>query len=220
MLVEVWSDIVCPWCYIGKRRLERALDRLPDRAAVTVRFRSFELDPTRGPDTGESLDRMLASKYGVSLEEAQAMNDRVTGLAADEGVAFRLDIARPGNTFDAHRLSHLARAAGREAEVMERLQAGYFTEGVRIGDGEALGALAMDAGLDAHEVEDTLSTDRFAAEVREDEAHASRLGIRGVPFFVFDRRLGVSGAQEADVLLDALRRAHADGLSEPVVAPA
>src|SRR5690348_14298029 len=117
MLVEVWSDIVCPWCYIGKRRLERALEAWPGRETVEVRYRSFELDPGRPQTTEESLEAMLAGKYGVSLDQARGMNDRVTRLAADEGIAFRLDLARPGNTFDAHRLSHLAREQGLEAEA-------------------------------------------------------------------------------------------------------
>jgi predicted DsbA family dithiol-disulfide isomerase len=217
MLVEVWSDIVCPWCYIGKRRLERALEAFPARDDVQVRFRSFELDPGKAQQIDGSLDRMLAGKYGVSLEHARGMNDRVTRLAADEGIGFRLDIARPGNTFDAHRLSHLAREQGLEAEVMERLEAGYFCEGVAIGDPEALVGLAIDAGLDGEAVRSTLASDAFAHDVREDEALASHLGIRGVPFFVLDRRLGVSGAQEAPVLVGALEQAVSEARRDRLV---
>src|SRR6185503_4391266 len=159
MLVEVWSDIVCPWCYIGKRRLERALEMFPGRDAVEVRFRSFELDPGRPQRTDETLERMLSAKYGVSLEQARGMNDRVTRLAAEEGIPFRLDVARPGNTFDAHRLSHLARDQGLEAELMERLHAGYFCEGAAIGDPEALAGLAADVGLERDTVQALLASD-------------------------------------------------------------
>lgn len=218
MLVEVWSDIVCPWCYIGKRRLERALETWPGRDSVEVRFRSFELDPGRPASADETLDEMLAGKYGVSPDQARAMNDRVTGLAAEEGLPFRLDIARPANTFDAHRLSHLAREVGLEAEAMERLQAGYFCEGAAIGDAEVLVALVGEAGVDPATARQTLASDRFAGDVREEEALATRLGIRGVPFFVLDRRLGVSGAQETAVLVEALERAAEEARRESPVA--
>ncbi len=218
MLVEVWSDIVCPWCYIGKRRLERALGGYPDAASVTTRFRSFELDPGRAADAGQTLDRMLADKYGVPLEQARAMNERVTRLAAAEGIEFRLDIARPGNTFDAHRLGHLAMSAGLGDRVMERFQAGYFCEGAAIGDPTVLLELATQAGLDPDDVRATLASDRYAEDVRADEALAAGLGIRGVPFFVVDRRLGVSGAQEADILRAALDQARQDARAEPTAA--
>jgi predicted DsbA family dithiol-disulfide isomerase len=216
MLVEVWSDIVCPWCYIGKRRLERALEAWPGRETVEVRYRSFELDPGRPQTTEESLEAMLAGKYGVSLDQARGMNDRVTRLAADEGIAFRLDLARPGNTFDAHRLSHLAREQGLEAEAMERLQAGYFCEGAAIGDAGVIIDLVSQAGVDGAAAAETLATDRFAQGVREDEALASHMGIRGVPFFVLDRRLGVSGAQEMSVLMGALDRAAEEARRDAV----
>jgi predicted DsbA family dithiol-disulfide isomerase len=208
MFLEIWSDIVCPWCYIGKRRLERALAAFPDRDAVEVRFRSFELDPGRAPDTAETLDRMLAGTHGVSIDQARAMNDRVTRLAAEEGIAFRLDLARPGNTLDAHRLVHLARQGGLEAEAMERLQAGYFCEGAAIADRETLVRLGAEAGLDQGDARAALASDRFADDVRAEESLAAGLGIRGVPFFVIDRRLGVSGAQEPAVLVQALEQAQ------------
>lgn len=215
MLLEIWSDIVCPWCYIGKRRLERALEDLPEREAVEVRFRSFELDPGRPASTHETLEQMLSAKYGVSTEQARAMNDRVTRLAADEGIEFRLDIARPGNTFDAHRLAHLADAHGHGPALMERLQAAYFCEGAPIGDHDTLRRLAGEAGLDEGMADALLGSDGHADDVRGDEALAAQLGIRGVPFFVFDRRLGVSGAQEPAVLVEAYRQAQAAAAAEP-----
>jgi predicted DsbA family dithiol-disulfide isomerase len=213
MQVEIWSDIVCPWCYIGKRRFEAALAAFPERQDVDVRYRSFELDPSRSADTGQTLDQMLASKYGVSLEQAAAMNERVTSVAAGDGLAYRLDRARPGNTFDAHRLTHLAAEMGIQDAVVERLRAGYFTEGAAIGDHEVLARLATHAGLDAASVRETLSSSRFADEVRADESTARQLGITGVPFFVIDRRVGVSGAQSAEVLLGALGQAREETLA-------
>ena len=207
MQVEIWSDIVCPWCYIGKRRFEAALAAFDGRDEVRVRYRSFELAPDRARDVDQSLTEMLASKYGVSAEQAAAMNERVTSIAAEEGLVYHLDRARPGNTFDAHRITHLASEAGIQDAVLERFHAGYFSEGARIGDHEELIRLAAEAGLDRDAVRDTLDSGRFTEEVRADEAMARQLGISGVPFFVLDRRYGVSGAQGVDVLLATLERA-------------
>jgi len=207
MQVEIWSDIVCPWCYIGKRRFEAALAAFDGRDSVSVRYRSFELAPDQAADLDQPLAEMLAGKMGVSLAQAQAMNDRVSGIAAEEGLEFHLERTRPGNTFDAHRVTHLAAEAGIQDAVVERLHAGYFNEGARIGVGEELIRLASDAGLDADAVRATLDSGRFTDEVRADEALARQLGISGVPFFVIDRRYGVSGAQGVDVLLATLERA-------------
>jgi predicted DsbA family dithiol-disulfide isomerase len=216
MQVEIWSDIVCPWCYIGKRRFERALAAYDGRDEVSVRYRSFELAPGRAPSVEETLPEMLAAKYGVSLEQAQTMNDRVTTVAAGEGLDYHLDLARPGNTFDAHRVTHLAAEVGIQERVVERLHAGYFTQGAAIGDHEVLVGLAADAGLDAVAVRQALQGDRYAGDVRSDELTADQLGITGVPFFVFDRRYGVSGAQGADVLLGALEQARHEVAVGPV----
>ena len=213
MQVEIWSDIVCPWCYIGKRRFEAALAAIPRPEDVHVRFRSFELDPSRSLESGQTLDQMLAAKYGVTLEQAAAMNERVTAVAASEGLAYRLGRARPGNTFDAHRLTHLAAQAGIQDAVVERLQAGYFMEGAAIGDHEVLVQLATDAGLDAATARETLASGRYADEVRADESLARQLGITGVPFFVIDRRYGVSGAQGTEVLMSALEQAREEAVA-------
>ncbi len=212
MELEIWSDIVCPWCYIGKRRIEAALVQFDRRDEVRVRYRSFELAPDREPNVDQGLSEMLAAKYGVSLDQARAMNDRVTAVAAGDGLEYHLERARPGNTFDAHRVTHLAAAAGIQEQVLERLYSGYFSEGAAIGDHEVLVGLATDAGLDADEVRETLASDRFADDVRADELLARRIGITGVPFFVVDRRFGVSGAQGADVLLGVLEHAVSDSV--------
>jgi predicted DsbA family dithiol-disulfide isomerase len=198
---------VCPWCYIGKRRFEAALEAFPHADEVQVVWRSFELDPEAPATVDVDLMERLATKYGVSREQAEAMNDRVTRTADEVGLSYRLDIARPGNTFDAHRLLHLAAAHGRQHELKERLMRGYLGEGELMSDHAALTRLALEAGLPEDEVRDTLATDRFADAVREDEATARGLGISAVPYFVIDRRFGLAGAQPPEVLGEGLRRA-------------
>jgi predicted DsbA family dithiol-disulfide isomerase len=220
MRVEIWSDVVCPWCYVGKRRFESALACYPSAADVEVVWRSFELDPKAPAADDVDLVEHLAAKYGVSRDEARAMNARVTEVAAAEGLAFRLDRARRGNTFDAHRLIHLAAASGLQDAMEEGLMAAYFTEGEPVSDHDALVRRAVAVGLDEAEARRLLAGDAYAAEVRADEADARRLGITSVPFFVVDRRYGIAGAQPADVLLGALRQAWEERSPlEPVSAP-
>lgn len=208
MQVEIWSDVVCPWCYIGKRRFEAALARFPDRGQVEVRWRSFQLDPSAPAlPEGTLIDR-LAEKMG-GHDAAVAANARLTVLAAAEGLRYRLDEARPGNTFDAHRLLHLARERGLQDVAKERLFAAYFTEGAAIGDRDTLVRLAGEVGIDETEARAVLEGDCYADEVNADQREALELGATGVPFFVIDRRYGVPGAQSADVLLSALETARA-----------
>jgi predicted DsbA family dithiol-disulfide isomerase len=205
--VEIWSDVVCPWCYIGKRRFESALARFVHRDEVEVVWRSFELDPSAPRlREGDYADR-LARKYGTTREQAVQMHERITTTAAGEGLTFRFDVARAGNTFDAHRLLHLAAKLGLQDQVKERLMRGYFSEGEPIGDPETLIRLVEDAGLAASEARSVVNSDAYAEDVRADEREAAELGINGVPFFVLDRRYGVSGAQPADLLLEALEQA-------------
>jgi predicted DsbA family dithiol-disulfide isomerase len=217
--VEIWSDVVCPWCYVGKRRFEAALARFPHRDDVQVTWRSFELDP-QAPAlrTGSPVER-LAEKYGMSLEQAAAGNLRLTGLAAQEGLDVHLDETQSGNTFDAHRLLHLAAERGVQDAVKERLFRAYFTEREPVGDRETLVRLVAEAGLDADEARAVLEGNTYAADVRADEQLAAGFGISGVPFFVLDRRYGVSGAQSADVLLQALQQAWADAHPIQVLTP-
>jgi predicted DsbA family dithiol-disulfide isomerase len=188
-----------------------------------VAWRSFELDPA-GPRHREGdYVSCLAEKYGVDRDEAQAMVDRITDTAERVGLEFRFDRARPGNTFDAHRLLHLAAERGVQNELKERLLRATFTEGAPIGDPETLVALAAEAGLDADEARQVLAGDDYADAVRADEREAQALGARGVPFFVIDRRYGVSGAQASDLFVEALERAWADAHPpehEPAAAPA
>jgi predicted DsbA family dithiol-disulfide isomerase len=209
VLVEVWSDVVCPWCYVGKRRLEAALAAFEPRDEVSVVWRSFELDP--GAPRQREVDNAthLAEKYGRSRDEALAMQTRMAGIAAADGIEMRHDIARGGNTFDAHRLLHLAAERGVQDALKERFLRAYHSEGQPIGDPATLERLAVETGLDPAEVHDVLASDRYAAEVREDERTAAGLGIHGVPFFVVDRAYGASGAQPPEALGELLRQARA-----------
>lgn len=219
MLVEVWSDVVCPWCYIGKRRLETALAGFEQGDGVEVRWRSFELDRHAPAEHHGRYDERLAAKYRTSVDEAQAMIARMVGAAAAEGIDMRFDLARPGSTFDAHRVLHLAARHGVQAELKERLLAATFTEGRPIGNRGTLRELATEVGLDGRTVAELLAGDELASEVRADEAEAARLGITAVPFFVVDRRYGVAGAQGPDVLLEVLRRAWAERTPAPSAFP-
>ncbi|GEJ56431.1 DsbA family oxidoreductase [Anaeromyxobacter diazotrophicus] len=216
--VEVWSDIACPWCYVGKRRLEAAVARLPASDRVEVVWRAFELDPT-APRTvpEEPYAERLARKYGCSTAEAQAMVDRMTSVAAGDGLPFRFDLVHPGNTFDAHRLLHLALERGLQDAVKERFLRAYLTEGAAIGDPSVLAPLAVEAGLGEEEVRRVLASDAYAGSVRGDEEEARRFGIHAVPFFVLGGRYGLSGAQPVEVLHEALARALAEA-PEPLVA--
>ena len=210
MKVEIWSDVVCPWCYIGKRRFESALARFAQRESVEVVWRSFELDPTAPAVRDVDAADRLAAKYGMTRQQAVETHDRMTQTAAAEGLTFRFDVSKSGNTFNAHRLVHLARARGLQGEVKERLMQAYFSDAEPIGDVEALVRLVAEVGISSAEARAVLSGDEYADEVRAEEREATELGINGVPFFVIDRRYGVSGAQPADILLQALEQAWAD----------
>jgi predicted DsbA family dithiol-disulfide isomerase len=207
MLVDIWSDVVCPWCYLGKRRVEAALERFEHRDAVEVHWHSFELDPQAGPSSDVPGAERLAAKYGMTVEEARGRHAQLEAMAAAEGLEYHLDRTRGGNSFAAHRLHQLAIDRGLSDAVMERLMRAYFTEGEPIDENQVLLRLASEAGLDADEAHAVLATDRYAEEVRTDEATAARIGIRGVPFFVLGRRFGVSGAQTPEIMLEALQKA-------------
>jgi predicted DsbA family dithiol-disulfide isomerase len=207
--VEIWSDIACPWCYIGKRRFEAALAEFEHPDEVEVTWRSFELDPGAPREREGDRVEQLARKYGTSREQAQAMHEHMTGIAAGEGLDFRFDIARSGNTFDAHRLTHLAAAHGLQDAMKERLFRAYLSEGQVIGDPAVLERLGLEVGLPGDEVRDVLAGDRYSAEVREDEQLAASLAITAVPFFVVDRAIAASGAQPPELLRELLDRAWA-----------
>src|SRR5579875_891376 len=217
MRIDIWSDIVCPWCAIGKARLEAALARFEHAGGVEVRWRSFELDPGAPAVREGEYAVMLARKYGTSPAGGRAMHDRVTGAAAGAGLEFRLGRARPGNSFDAHRLVRLAADRGVQSRVMERLMRGYLCEGEAIGDRSTLARLAAEAGLDGGEARGMLDSGSYADAVRADEREARRLGVTAVPFFLVGGRLAVPGAQSPEVMLQVLRRAW-PGRPETVMA--
>jgi len=206
MVIEVWSDVVCSWCYIGKRHLEQALDSFPHRRQVTLRWRSFELDPGIAADAGLA-DEELARRRGITLEQAREMHAETERRGAEVGVRFDFRRARRGNTFDAHRVLHMAHDHGRQPAAKERLLATYFSEGGAIGDRSTLAAAAAQAGLDHDQVAEMLEGDRYAAAVRADEHEAGELGITAVPFFVIDRRYGLAGAQPPELLRQVIERA-------------
>ena len=206
MQVETWSDVICPWCYIGKRRFEAALAQFAHQDQVSVIWRSFELDPGAPRRYPGTLNERLAEKYGVSLQQAAAMNTRVTDIAKEAGLAYRLEQARPGNTFDAHRLLHFAAAQARGKDAGERIMHAYFCEGLAVGDRTALARLAPQFGIPEHEALAMLESDDYSAAVRGDEARAAQLGITGVPFFVFAEKYAVSGAQPIEVFAEALEQ--------------
>ena len=214
MHVEIWSDLACPWCYVGKRRFEAALERYEGRDEVQVTWRSFELDPSAPAERELGGAEHLAEKYGMSVEDARQRQAQLAELAAEDGLDMRFDLTRGANTFDAHRLTHLAADHGRQDAMEERLLRAHHTEGELISDHATLARLAADVGLPADQVRDTLGSDRYAEEVRADEAAAARLGIRGVPCFVVDRARGASGAQPPELLLELLRQGRAPAAQE------
>ena len=206
MDVEIWSDIACPWCYIGKRRFEAALAQFEHRDEVHVTWRSFELDPAAPPERAGERAARLAEKYGIAVEQARQMEQQMTDTAAGVGLEFRFDIARSGATFDAHRLVHLAAAHGLQDAMKERLLRAYFGEGELMSDRDTLVRLGAEVGLAEDEVREMLSGDRYSDEVRDDERTASSFGISAVPTFVVDRAIGASGAHPPEALLELLRK--------------
>ena len=208
--LEVWSDIACPWCYVGKRRLEAALKQFPH--PVSVAWRAFELDPRAPKETDRTVSHAerIARKYGMSVAQAQKSTENLVAAAHAEGLAFDFVNIRSGNTFDAHRLVHLGQERGVQDAVKERMMKAYFEQGELMSDHGTLVRLATEAGLDAREATEVLAGDAHAAAVRAEEAQAAELGISGVPCFVFHRRFAVSGAQSPEVILSALHQAWAE----------
>jgi predicted DsbA family dithiol-disulfide isomerase len=205
MQIEIWADIACPWCYVGKRRFEAALSQFEHRVEATVTWRSFELDPAAPPERAGDRDEHLARKYGMTVENAGALHRQMTELGAAEGIPFDFGSSRVANSFDAHRLVHLAAAHGVQDAAVERLFAAHFSEGELISDHATLARLGGEIGLPADEVVMMLAEDGYADAVRDDERLAASAGIQAVPCFVVGRRMGVSGAQDPETLLAFLR---------------
>ncbi|MFE9246125.1 DsbA family protein [Nocardiopsis sp. NPDC006938] len=207
MRIEVWSDIVCPWCYIGKRRLERALEGFEHAEEVEVVWRSFQLDPGFPRGVGEPVLDSLAKKMNATPDQVREMTAQVREVAAAEGLHYEFDGAVMVNTFDAHRLTHLARERGLGGQAHERLMRAQLVEARDLGRVDTLVELAAEIGLDAERARAVLTTDAYTAQVEEDVRTARRLGATGVPFFVVDRAFGISGAQPLEVFTAALDRA-------------
>ncbi|MBN8235090.1 DsbA family oxidoreductase [Halobacillus kuroshimensis] len=206
MKIEVWSDFVCPFCYIGKARLEEALKQFPNET-VEVEYKSFELDPNAGRNTEPVMHEHLAHKYGRSLEEARGMTANMTEQAKSVGLDFHFDTMIPTNTFAAHRVAQLANEKGLGKETAERFFKAVLTDSEDIGDHETITRLAVDAGLERSEVEDVLNSDAYTEAVRMEEREAHEIGVQGVPFFVINRKYAVSGAQPTEVFVNGLQKA-------------
>ncbi|MBW4084071.1 DsbA family oxidoreductase [Paenibacillus sp. S150] len=217
MRIDIWSDYACPFCYIGKRRLEHALSQFEGRDKVEVVFRSFQLDPNAPVQATRDIYDMLAAKFGMTREKAIATNAQLAEQARGAGLEFNFDTVKPTNTFDSHRLSHYAAAKGKAAEMSERLLRAYFTDGLSLGDRRQLASLAAEAGLDEAEAAAMLETDAYAEEVNGDIAQGERLNITGVPFFVFNNKYAVSGAQPGPVFSEVLDTVWAEENNTPVL---
>jgi predicted DsbA family dithiol-disulfide isomerase len=210
MELEIWSDVMCPFCYMGKRRLEGALRDFPHKNEVKILWRSYQLDPEMQPAPGKSIHEYLAERKGMTPDWSLQMHKQVTESAAELGLEYNFDKVIIANSFDAHRLAHFSRGAGVQEKMQERLFAAYFTEGRNVGDMETLVKLGVDVGLNAEETRNVLTGGQFADEVRKECREAEELGADGVPFFVIDRRLGFMGAQPSEAILEVLTKAWSD----------
>ena len=209
MKIEIWSDYACPYCYIGERQLEKALENFSDREDIEISFKSFELDPSASYKTTTNTRERISEKYRISTEKAQQMIDSITEYAKSVGLDFNYDTVRYTNTFGAHRIAKYAETKGKGIEISEKLLHAYFTENKQMSDHKVLTDIAIEIGLDKLEVEDILKGEelKFAEDVRNDEYEASRLGIHAVPFFVINEKYSISGAQPQEVFEQAIEKA-------------
>lgn len=210
MQVEIWSDVMCPFCYIGKRKFETALDQFPHKNQIDIVWKSFQLAPDQETVTDKTVHQYLAERKGWTLEQARQMTDHVTALARQVGLTYHFDKAVTANSFDAHRFSHVAKKHGVQDQAEERLFAAYFTEGKNTADHETLVQLGQEIGLDTQEVSAVLQSDQYADAVQTDIYQARQLGVQGVPFFVFNRKYAVSGAQDSPVFSGAIEKSFSE----------
>lgn len=213
MKIEVWSDFVCPFCYMGKRRLEAALNNFENKDEVELVFKSFELDPNAKKKYDKNIDELIAQKYGITIEQAKASNDQIVSQAKSVGLNYNFDSLIPTNSFDAHRLIHYAKSEGKMNELAERIFKGYFVDSVNISDHKVLADLASEVGLNREKTLNILKSDKYGAEVRNDEKSASELGINSVPYFVFNNKYAVSGAQPTELFLEVLNKVKKEEIS-------
>lgn len=205
MKIEIWSDYVCPFCYIGERKLEQALEQLDMKDDVEIIFNAFELDPNAAPSYEANINELIAKKYGMGLAQAKAANENIINAARGVGLNFNFDNLKPTNTFNAHRLSHYAKAEGKLKEYTEIVMKGYFADSMLISDHNTLADLAEKVGLNRDKSMEILSSDAFTEEVRQDETAAHKRGINGVPYFLFDGKEAVSGAQPVETFVQVMR---------------
>ncbi len=208
MKVEIWSDIACPFCYIGKRKFEQALEQFADRDEVDVTFKSFQLDPTAPIHSEQTMNEMLVEKKGMSLKQVEQMQSHVTMQAKEVGLDYHLDKAQMTNTMNAHRLIHFAKEHGKMIEMKEKLLQSYFIDGEHVGEIESLANIAEQIGLDKEAVNQMLTSNRYEAEVQHDMQEGVQIGVQGVPFFVINRKYAVSGAQPSNVFLEVLNKVN------------
>ncbi|MBU3161589.1 DsbA family oxidoreductase [Clostridium frigoris] len=208
MKIEVWSDFVCPFCYIGKRRLEIALEKFEYKDEVELIFKSFELDPSAKKKFDGNINEIIAKKYGIPVEQAKASNNQIATQAKVIGLNYNFDDLVPTNTFDAHRVAHYAKTQGKMNELSERILKAYFVDSLNISDHKVLASLACEVGLNSEKALSILESDKYSNEVRKDEETASKLGISGVPYFVINNKYTISGAQPSEIFLEALEKAR------------
>ncbi|MFG6147934.1 DsbA family oxidoreductase [Halobacillus sp. B23F22_1] len=206
MKIEIWSDFVCPFCYIGKRRLEKALENLSFHTEIVIDYKSFELDPEAPMNTGLTIEEKLAYKYGKSIEEAKKMTENMSQQAMESGLDFQLSNMIPTNTFKAHMVAKLAEKRGLKHEITEKLFQSVFTHGKDIGDDKTLLGIAGEVGLDIREVQEALTKNTYAEAVRQEESEAFEIGVQGVPFFVINRKYAISGAQPPEMFEKSMKK--------------
>lgn len=214
MKVEIWSDIACPFCYIGKRKFEAALAQFKDKESIEIEWKSFQLDPEQKTDPSKNIYQFLAERKGMSLQEAKGLSNNVAKMGQQVGLVYHFDKTIPANTFHAHQLLHLAKAHGLQNEAEEALFKAYFTDGKNMDDIAVLMQVGQELGLDSTEIKKALESKQFENQVREDIYEAQQIGVQGVPFFVFDRKFAVSGAQESSTFLGTLEQAFGEWKKE------
>jgi predicted DsbA family dithiol-disulfide isomerase len=208
MKIEVWSDFVCPFCYIGKRRLETALEKFEHKDEVELVFKSFELDPSSKKKSDENIHEIIAKKYGIPVEQAKASNNQIVAAAKAIGLNFNFDDVIRTNTFDAHRVAHYAKTEGKMNELAERIFKAYFVDSLNISDHKVLASLSSEVGLNSDKVLSVLESNQYAEEARKDEETASKLKISGVPYFIINNKYTISGAQQPEIFLEAIEKAR------------
>lgn len=214
MKIEIWSDVVCPWCYIGKRRFEAALKSFAHKQHLTIEWKSYQLDPEMETDPSMSIHQYLAERKGMGVEQAKAMSENVAAVASQEGLQFNFSKIIPVNTIKAHRVLHYAKTLVKQDQMKEALLHAYFIDGENLDDNHTLESIAKELGFDAENVLELLQGNAFLPEVQRDIHEGMQLGLRGVPFFVFDRKYGISGAQEVAVFSQTLEKAFAEWVQE------